>query len=39
MFYAALAMLITIGRGSSKPKGVIALFDQNIIQPNILPKE
>lgn len=39
MFYAALAMLITIDRGSSKHQGVIALFDENFIKQNILPKE
>jgi uncharacterized protein (UPF0332 family) len=39
MFYAALALLITIDMGSSKHQGVIALFDQNFIKPNILPKE
>jgi uncharacterized protein (UPF0332 family) len=39
MFYAALALLITIDRGSSKHQGVIALFDENFIKPNILPKE
>jgi len=39
MFYAALALLITIDRGSSKHQGVIALFDENFIKKNILPKE
>ncbi len=39
MFYAALALLITIDRGSSKHQGVIALFDENFIMTNILPKE
>ncbi len=39
MFYAALALLITIDRGSSKHQGVIALFDENFIKQNILPKE
>lgn len=39
MFYAALALLITINRGSSKHQGVIALFDENFIKQNILPKE
>ena len=39
MFYAALALLITIDRGSSKHQGVIALFDENFVKQNILPKE
>jgi len=39
MFYAALALLITVDRGSSKHQGVIALFDENFIKQNILPKE
>ncbi len=39
MFYAALAMLITIDRGSSKHQGVIALFDENFIKQNVLPRE
>jgi|CXWL01.1.fsa_nt_gi uncharacterized protein (UPF0332 family) len=39
MFYATLALLITIDRGSSKHQGVIALFDENFIKQNILPKE
>lgn len=39
MFYAALALLITIDRGSSKHQGVIALFDENFIKTNVFPKE
>src|SRR5258706_12263810 len=39
MFYAALAMLVTIGQESSKHQGVLALFDQHFIKPKILPKE
>jgi uncharacterized protein (UPF0332 family) len=39
MFYAALALLITIDRGSSKHQGVIALFDENFIKTDVLPKE
>jgi len=39
MFYAALALLITVDKGSSKHQGVIALFDENFIKTNILPKE
>ena len=39
MFYTTLALLITIDRGSSKHQGVIALFDENFMKQNILPKE
>ena len=39
MFYATLAILMTIDKGSSKHQGVIALFDQHFIKTNILPKE
>jgi uncharacterized protein (UPF0332 family) len=39
MFYTALALLITIDKGSSKHQGVIALFDEHFIKQNILPKE
>lgn len=39
MFYAVLALLITIDKGSSKHRGVIALFDREFIKQNILPKE
>lgn len=39
MFYAALAILMTVDKGSSKHQEVIALFDQNFIKPGILPRE
>ena len=39
MFYAALALLVTVGEASSKHQGVIALFDQHFIKTKILPKE
>jgi len=39
MFYAALALLITIEKGTSKHRGVIALFDTEFINQNIFPKE
>lgn len=39
MFYAALAMLVTIGQQPSKHQGVHALFDQHFIKTKILPKE
>jgi len=39
MFYAALALLITVDRGSSKHRGVIALFDKEFISQNVFPKE
>ncbi len=39
MFYAALALLVTIDRESSKHSGVIAIFDEEFIKQKILPKE
>jgi uncharacterized protein (UPF0332 family) len=39
MFYAALALLATIGLQSSKHSGILALFDQHFIKTQILPKE
>jgi uncharacterized protein (UPF0332 family) len=39
MFYTTFALLITIDRGSPKHQGVIALFDENFMKQNILPKE
>lgn len=39
MFYAALALLVTIGQESSKHRSVLALFDQYFIKPKVLPKE
>ena len=39
MFYAALAVLITIDRGSSKHMGVITIFDEQFVKQNIFPKE
>lgn len=39
MFYAALALLTSIGRGASKHGGVIALFDQHFVKSGILPRE
>ena len=39
MFYSALALLITIGKETSKHSGALALFDQHFIKRGILPKE
>ncbi len=39
MFYAALALLSTIGQETSKHSGMMALFDEHFIKPKILPKE
>ncbi|MCJ7434385.1 MAG: HEPN domain-containing protein [Anaerolineales bacterium] len=39
MFYAALALLATIGQEPSKHSGVLALFDKYFMKPKILPKE
>ena len=38
-FYAGLALLQTIGKGSSKHSGVIALLHQNFFRSEILPRE
>jgi uncharacterized protein (UPF0332 family) len=39
MFYAALALLATVGEQTSKHQGVLALFDQHFVKTKILPKE
>jgi len=39
MFYAALAILATIGEETSKHSGVLALFDRHFIKTGVLPKE
>jgi len=39
MFYAALALLATLGKETSKHRGVIAFFDEYFVKPGILPKE
>ncbi|MEW5830137.1 MAG: HEPN domain-containing protein [Chloroflexota bacterium] len=39
MFYAALALLATIGEETSKHSGVMALFDRHFIKTGILPKD
>jgi uncharacterized protein (UPF0332 family) len=39
MFYAALALLATIGEETSKHGGVMALFDRHFIKTGVLPKE
>jgi len=39
MFYAALAILATIGQETSKHSGVLALFDKHFIKTGILPRE
>jgi uncharacterized protein (UPF0332 family) len=39
MFYAALALLATIGEETSKHGGVMALFDKHFIKTGVLPKE
>jgi len=38
MFYAVLALLTTVGKGSSKHAGVIALFDQYFVKSGELPE-
>jgi uncharacterized protein (UPF0332 family) len=37
MFYAALALLVSKGLGSSKHSGVLALVDREFVKPGILP--
>lgn len=39
MFYAALAILATIGEETSKHSGVLALFDRHFVKTGVLPKE
>jgi len=39
MFYAVLALLITVGAGSSKHGGVIALFDEHFVKQGKFQKE
>ena len=38
MFYAALALLTTLGKGASKHSGVISLFDQLFVKTGDFPK-
>jgi len=39
MFYAALALLATIGQETSKHSGVLALFDKHFMKSGALPAE
>lgn len=39
MFYATLALLVTIGKSPSKHIGVISFFDSEFVKKNIFPKE
>lgn len=39
MFYAALALLATIGQETSKHSGVLALFDKHFMKSGALPGE
>ncbi len=39
MFYAVLALLVTLGKGSSKHSGVIGLFDAEFVKKGIFHKE
>jgi uncharacterized protein (UPF0332 family) len=39
MFYAVLALLITVDKGTSKDSGVIALFDEHFVKKGMFPKE
>ncbi len=39
MFYALLALLASVGKGSSKHSGVIALFDREFVKTGLFSKE
>ena len=39
MFYATLALLVTVGKSSSKHIGVISFFDTEFVKKNIFPKK
>jgi len=39
MFYAVLALLLTIGKGSSRHSGVISLFDLHFVKTGKFSKE
>ncbi|MBU0700251.1 HEPN domain-containing protein [bacterium] len=39
MFYSCLALLVTLGKGSSKHSGVIGLFDAEFVKKGIFHKE
>jgi len=39
MFYAALALLTSIGKGASRHSGVLTLFDQHFVKPGHIPNE
>ena len=39
MFYGALALLATMGKETSKHRGVIAFFDEYFVRPKVFPKE
>lgn len=39
MFYATVALLVTVGKSSSKHIGVISFFDSEFVKKNIFPKE
>lgn len=39
MFYATLALLVFIGKGSAKYSGIIALFDRHFVKTGTFPRE
>lgn len=39
MFYAALALLISVSKGTAKHSGIIALFDKHFVKPGLLPRK
>lgn len=39
MFYAILALLVTVDKGSAKHSGVISLFDRHFVKAGLISKE
>ena len=39
MFYAVLALLILLGKSSTRHSGVIALFDEHFVKTGLFPTE
>lgn len=39
MFYAVLALMVSIDKDTSKHQGVLSLFDKYFIKQNVFPKE
>ncbi len=39
MFHAASALLMVLGFGSSKHRGILSLFDREVVRPGKVPRE